>query len=148
MSKTEKNELDILLPESDITLGTETIVIKPFAFAKLPKIISILGSIGISVYELLKDENGIKFVDDNLVINDTLLVKLSEVVQNSFPEICELMSIYTNKPKEYFLNEDQGLNGEDGIILLISIIERNYSFFIKRLSPSLTQLRAKAKTEK
>ena len=140
-----KNELDILLPESEIVINGETIVIRPFPFAKLPKVISLLSSIGVGLYELLKPESGLTFSGDNIIINDTLLEKISVVIQDHFPEVCELMGIYTNKPKDFFLGEENGVNGEDGVIILLSIMERNYGFFTKRLSPTLTQLKTKAK---
>lgn len=47
MNMSEKNDLDILIPDNEIKLANgETIVIKPFSFAKLPKVVALINSIG------------------------------------------------------------------------------------------------------
>lgn len=137
MSKNK--ELETLLPEGEITINGEKIVIRPFSFAKLPKVIDILSRLGVSVFQLFQQAE----VDGNLVINDALLEKISVIAEDNFPDVAALMGIYCNKPVEYFTDEESGLNGEDGLVLLLTIIERNYSFFTKRLAPILEQLKKK-----
>lgn len=141
MSK--KDDLNILLPDHELTINGEEIVIRPFSFAKLPKVIALLSRIGVSIFELIKPENGLSIDDTGLVINDRLLEKLTGIVEEHFADVAELMSIYCNKPKEYFFDEENGPNGEDGFVLLLTIIERNYNFFTKRLRPILAQISLK-----
>jgi hypothetical protein len=132
-------DLENLLPDNEITVNGEVITIRPFPFAKLPKVIALLSRLGVGIFELFKniDSGG------NLIISDTLFEKVGTIVEEHFADVGELMGIYCNKPIEYFTNEESGLNGEDGIFLLLAIIERNYSFFTKRLAPILNQLQDK-----
>lgn len=136
----QKNkELETLLPEGEITVNGEIITIRPFSFAKLPKVIDILSRLGVSIFQLFQQAE----VNGNLVINDALLEKISVIAETNFPDVAALMAIYCNKPIEYFTDEENGLNGEDGLVLLLTIIERNFNFFTKRLAPILEQLKNK-----
>lgn len=139
------NELDILLPESHIVINGEKIEIKPFLFPELPAIIKIFAKLGSSVFGMLQSD-GLQFGEnDNLLITPELLENVAEMVENNFPEIVEIISIYTRKPVEFYLDEKTGFNGEDGIILIAKIIERNYSFFTKRLASAIAEIKAKQK---
>ena len=137
MSKNQ--DLETLLPDNEITVNGEVITIRPFPFAKLPKVIALLSRLGVGIFELFKSTNSA----GNLIINDTLFEKVGTIVEDHFADVGELMGIYCNKPTEYFTNEESGLNGEDGIFLLLAIIERNHSFFTKRLAPILAHLQDK-----
>lgn len=131
--------MDVLVPESEITVNGEVIVIRPFPFAKLPKVISLLSRLGVGIFELFKNTDA----TGNPIVNDALVEKAGTIVEEHFSDVGELMGIYCNKPIEYFTNEESGLNVEDGISLLLAIIERNHSFFTKRLAPILSQLQDK-----
>lgn len=135
----KNKDLETLLPDNEITVNGEIIVIRPFPFAKLPKVISILSRLGVGIFELFKGAQ----VNGNLVINDDLLEKMGAIAEDHFPDVGALMGIYCNKPTEYFTDEENGLNSEDGLMLLLTIIERNYNFFTKRLAPILEQLQTK-----
>lgn len=138
-----KNELDILLPESDITINGETIEIKPFPFSKLPKVINILSKMGAAIYSLFEDK-GISFTKEgNLIMNQAFLESVSNMIEEHFPTIVELIAVYTDKEPAFYNNDENGLSGEDGLVLLAGIIERNYDFFTKRLAPALTKIKKK-----
>lgn len=141
-----KNDLDVLLPEHELTVNGEKIIIRPFSFAKMPQVISLLSKIGVGIFDLFNPVNGLKETESGISFNDVFLAKLSEVVEAHFSDVAELMGIYCNKPKEYFLEEESGLSGEDGLVVLLTIVERNYGFFIKRLRPILAQIREKGKS--
>ncbi|HMM22683.1 MAG TPA: hypothetical protein PKA10_18345 [Selenomonadales bacterium] len=137
----KKNDLDILLPESEFILRGETIEIKPFPFRKLPKVIDLLSKMGAGIYSLLAGD-GLNFnANGNVVINQSFLENIGRVAEEHFPEIVELMAIYTDKPVTFYT--DEGVNAEDGLMLLVGIIERNYDFFTKRLAPEMAKINAK-----
>lgn len=143
--KETNNELDILLPESDITINGEKIVIKPFLFAELPKVIKLLAKMGAGIYELF-GADGLKFSENgNVIINQAFLENIGTVIEDHFPEVVDLIAIYTGKTPAFYLDEEKGFNAEDGLLLLAGIIERNYGFFMKRLAPALTAIKAKQK---
>lgn len=142
-----KNELDILLPESDITINGETIEIKPFPFSKLPKVIDALSKMGGGIYLLLADD-GLKFNErGNVTINQTFLEKIGPLVDEHFPELIELIAIYTGKESSFY-SENEAFTAEDGLLLIAGIIERNYDFFTKRLFPAIQKISTKAKKTK
>ncbi len=139
--KTE-NELDILLPESEVIINGEVIEIKPFPFAKLPKVIELLTKMGVGIYELFKN-GGLNFTEaGDVIINQAFLENIGKVIEDHFSEIVELMAIYTGKTSDFY-NKNE-FNGEDGILILVQIIERNYDFFMKRLAPIIQRISAKA----
>jgi hypothetical protein len=139
------NELAILLPESDITINGEKITIKPFMFAELPSIVKILTKIGAGVYRLFS-KDGLHFSDSgNLVVNQAFLENIGPIFEDYFPEVAELMAIYTGKEPSFYLDKENGVTGEDGLVVLISIINKNYDFFMKRLAPILAEIEAKQK---
>lgn len=140
---TKTNDLDILLPEGDIEINGEKIVIRPFSFAKLPRVISLLSNLGVGMLMLLKSENGLATNEQDIIINDIWLEKFSEIVTEHFSDVVELISIYCNKPQEFFTDEKKGVNVEDALVLILTIIDRNYNFFIRRLCPVLTQISSK-----
>lgn len=141
--KETNNELDILLPESDVTINGEKIDIKPFPFAELPKVIKVLSKMGMAIYELITNDDLQFNENNNLIINQAFIESVGTVVENHFPEVMELTAIYTGKTVDFY--KDNAINGEDGLLLIIGIIERNYDFFTKRLAPALTKVKAKQK---
>ena len=146
MPKEEKtNALEVLLPESDVTINGEKIIIKPFPFYQLPKVIELLSKMGAGIYSLLTNK-GLNFTNNgNVVINQNFLERVGPVLDEHFSEIVELMAIYTGKDASFYMNEENGFSGEDGILIIAEIIERNYRFFTKRLSPILAKIEAKMK---
>ncbi|WP_371380904.1 hypothetical protein [Sporomusa aerivorans] len=141
-----RNELDILLPESDVTINGEKIIIKPFMFAELPSIVKLLSKMGVGFYELISAD-GLQFSDSgNLILNQKFIENIGTIFENHFPEVAELMAIYTGKEPAFYLNKENGVDGEDGLMLLLMIIERNYGFFMKRLAPILEEIKAKQKS--
>ncbi|WP_371374378.1 hypothetical protein [Sporomusa aerivorans] len=144
--KETTSELDILLPESKVIINGERITIKPFAFAELPSIVKLLSKMGAGFYELISAD-GLQFNDSgNLILNQKFIENIGTIFENHFPEIAELMAIYTGKEPAFYLNKDNGVDGEDGLMLLLMIIESNYSFFTKRLAPILEEIKAKQKS--
>lgn len=139
------NELDVLLPESDIVVNGEKIIIRPFPFSQLPKVIDLLSKMGGGIYSLLSD-GGLNFTNTgNVVINQNLLERIGPVLDEHFCDVLELMAIYTGKEASFYIDEANGFTGEDGILIIAEIIERNYRFFTKRLSPILGKIEAKRK---
>lgn len=139
------NELDILLPEKGIIINGETIEVRPFHFSKLPKVIEAVSKIGTAIYELMAHEGLQVSEQGNLIINQALLETASKVFEENFGVVAELMALYTGKTAAFYLDEENGVSGEDGLILLLLILERNYDFFTNRLASAIERIKAKAK---
>ena len=140
-----KNELDVLLPEADVTINGEKIEIEPFPFTDLPKVIKILTKIGGGIFGMFAN-NTLKFKENgNPLITPELFECIGEMVEDHFPEVVELIAIYTGRSADFYMDRKNGITGEDGLVLFTMIIERNYSFFMKRLASVIAELRAKQK---
>lgn len=149
----EKSELDILIPDSEITLASgEKIVIRPFSFAKLPKVVSLINSIGVGIFTLMEASKDVTLGDVNqeagtvpLEVDDLAINKVNEFIESYFEEIVEVLTIYCRRPKEFFLDEDQGPDIEEVCQIILLIVERHLNFFMKTLRPILAQVdKAKA----
>ncbi|WP_434132763.1 hypothetical protein KIAC18_000295 [Sporomusa sphaeroides] len=148
----EKNDLDILIPDNEIKLANgETIVIKPFSFAKLPKVVALINSIGVGIFALLEAGNGIQVEAGEqadgtatLEIDDLVVNKVNDFVETHFEEVVEVLAIYCRRPKEFFLDEDKGPDIEEACQIICTIIARHLDFFTKTLQPILAGIRSKA----
>ena len=147
----EKNDLEILIPDSEIKLASgETIVIKPFSFAKLPKVVALINSIGVGVFTLLEAQNGIQVgageqADGTatLEIDDLVVNKVNDFIEAHFEEVVEVLTIYCRRPKEFFLDEDKGPDIEEASQIILTIIARHLDFFTKTLRPIVAGIRSK-----
>ncbi|MCM0759947.1 hypothetical protein M7775_15420 [Sporomusa sphaeroides DSM 2875] len=148
----EKNDLEILIPDSEIKLASgETIVIKPFSFAKLPKVVALINSIGVGIFALLEAGNGIQVEAGEqadgtatLEIDDLVVNKVNDFVETHFEEVVEVLAIYCRRPKEFFLDEDKGPDIEEACQIICTIIARHLDFFTKTLRPIVAGIRSKA----
>lgn len=147
----EKNDLDVLIPDSEITLASgEKVVIKPFHFAKLPAVTKLINSIGVGIFMLLEARSSIQVepgiqVDGTatLEIDDFAITKVNDFIESHFDEVVEVLAIYCRRPKEFFLDEEKGPDIEEACQIIFTIIERHLSFFTKTLRPILASIRSK-----
>lgn len=147
----EKNDLETLIPDSEIRLASgETIVIKPFSFAKLPKVVSLINSIGVGVFSLLEARNGIQIEvgeqadgTATLEIDDLVVNKVNDFIEAHFEEVVDVLAIYCRRPKEFFLDEDKGPDIEEASQIILTIIARHLDFFTKTLRPIVAGIRSK-----
>jgi hypothetical protein len=144
-------DLDILLPEREITLASgEIVVITPFSFAKLPKVVSLLNSIGVGFFALLEARNGITATEENpdgvatVEIDDLVISKVNDFIESHFDEVIEILAIYCRRPIEFFLDEEKGPDVEEACQIILTIVDRHLGFFTKTLRPLLTRIRSKA----
>lgn len=147
----EKNDLEILIPDSEIKLASgETIVIKPFSFAKLPKVVALINSIGVGVFTLLEAQNGIQVgvgeqADGTatLEIDDLVVNKVNDFIEAHFEEVVDILAIYCRRPREFFLDEEKGPDIEEACQIICTIIARHLDFFTKTLQPIVAGIRSK-----
>lgn len=144
-------ELDILLPEREITLASgEVVVITPFSFAKLPRVVSLLNSIGVGVFAMLEARKGITVTEENqdeaaaVEMDDLIINKVNDFIESHFDEVTEILAIYCRRPIEFFLDEEKGPDVEEACQIILTIVDRHLGFFTKTLRPLLTRIRSKA----
>jgi hypothetical protein len=124
-------DLKVLLPEQEIVVGGEILIIKPFTFGKLPKVIKQAGAV-INMFTALPvtvfDEFGELRLDDPavLIILTTHMAEGSDV-------LIDLMCLGSCKTREWI----EELSAEDGIVLMFKIWEINKDFFTRQLLPRL-----------
>lgn len=151
----EKNDLDILIPDNEIKLASgETIVIKPFSFAKLPKVVALINSIGVGIFTLMEAGKGVTVTNDDkavsveadnegaeiLEIDDLVISKANDFITAHFEEIVEILTIYCRRPKEFFLDENNGPDVEEVCQIILLIVGRHLSFFTKTLAPLMANI--------
>jgi hypothetical protein len=145
-------DLETLIPDCDITLASgEVVVIKPFSFAKLPKVVSLINSIGVGVLSLAEAREGIQIEPGiqadglpTLEIDDLVINKINSFIESHFEEVVEVLAIYCRRPKEFFMDEEKGPDIEEACQILLTIVERHLSFFTKNLRPIVARIKTKA----
>jgi hypothetical protein len=112
------DELKIIFPGKDITVGSEIITIKPFKLGQYPKVLKIIA-----------DMAPVISASQGSIL--TMITAASE-------EIISLAMISTGKPRSWF---DQ-VEGDEGLAMLTAVIEENWSFFEKKVKPELAKTMA------
>ena len=118
-TKTGLEDLEALQNEGSIvTVKGEDIVIRPFNFGQLLKALKHLANLG----GVLSEEDGPASV-------------IRALAQNS-EDVVGLLMLSTGKTREYF----EDLSAEEGIDLAITTYTVNKDFFVRTLTPKLSQL--------
>ena len=113
------DDLKVLAPQETISTKLGAVVVKPFKFTQFPRVIEILSGFSSSVNV------------DNLEAGD--IVNL--LMRNQGEDLFELMCMASGKDKEW-LDE---LEADEGIEILMKVVEQNMDFFNKKLIPSITR---------
>lgn len=108
-------DIDTLLPDRNIDVAGETITVRPYKFAQLPQASAIVA----------------KYMNKFQAGEQPDLVAL---LTEGGEDIFKLMCLAINKDRKWL----DTLEAEDGINLLSVVIEVNYDFFTRKLTPLLT----------
>lgn len=144
MSKNRSLEI-LTQAGSEVKIKGETLEIRPFTITALPKVTDALGKITQAVLTLLAPDNGIVFErgkDIEISVEGWQLIQ--DTIANNIDSIATIMSAYTRKPKDWFLDEETGIDIEEALLLVFAIVERHYDFFTMRLAPTIEKLKEKA----
>lgn len=146
----ENRSLEILTQAGPkIEIKGEMLEIKPVRLAVLADLTNALQGIAKDVLSLLAPDNGIVIErGKEIEINAEGWQLIQTAIANNIDSLATIMSIYTRRPKEWFLDEETGIDIEDAMVLLSAIVERHYDFFTMRLSPILGKLRTKTAQKK
>ena len=108
------NELEVLFPDGKVVVANgESIIIKPFTFGQIPKVVG-------TVKKLAGVVQGDQF--------DVL-----EAIEKGGDDLIALVAFVTGKPREWF----DTVPTDEGVELLKAIFEVNLDFFAKRVRPLL-----------
>ena len=133
-------DLKVLLPDEEIIIGGETMIIKPFPFGKLPKVIKHAGAI-IGVFSALPntvfDDAGALNLED-----PATMIILIEHIADGGDVLIEIACLGTGKPREWV----EALDPYDGVYLLLKIWEVNKDFFTQRLAPLMQKYKKSTPT--
>lgn len=113
------DDLKILAPQEVVSTKSGDVVVKPFKFTQFPRVIEILSGFSSAV------------TLDNLEAGD--IVNL--LMRNQGEDLFELMCMASGQNKEWL---DQ-LEADEGIELLMKVVEQNMDFFNKKLIPTIAR---------
>lgn len=104
---------------STVVINGESLTIKPFKFAQLPKVFKL-------VQPIVDTLNGLQGLSKPALIT-TLIAEHGE-------RVIELIMLVTGKDKAWA----EDLDTDDGIRVLGAVLEVNYDFFIRAVMPAIT----------
>lgn len=141
----ENKGLEILTQTGkEIKINGETLEIKAFKLAALPKITTALKSIMSDVLALLAPNNGIIFEKGKEIsIDEKGWALINDAIIRNIDAIVTILSAYTRKPREWFLDEETGIDIEETVLLAFAILEKHFDFFTQRLAPLVEQIKIK-----
>ena len=113
------DDLKVLAPQEVVSTKSGDVVVKPFKFTQFPRVIEILSGFSSAVNL------------DNLEAGD--IVNL--LMRNQGEDLFELMCMASGQNKEW-LDE---LEADEGIELLMKVVEQNMDFFNKKLIPTIAR---------
>lgn len=113
------DDLKILAPQETISTKLGNVIVKPFKFTQFPRVIEILSGFSSSINV------------DNLSAGD--IVNL--LMRNQGEDLFELLCMASGKDKSW-LDE---LEADEGIELLMKVVEQNMDFFNRKLIPSIAK---------
>lgn len=117
------SDLATIFPATEVTLSTgEVLVIKPFKFGQLPKVMHLSRGIFGHIQALFSS---------GADLSDAALI--SEVLAHGGEQFIQLIALAVNKDREWF----DELEAVDGVQLATTFLEVNVSFFAQKLLPEL-----------
>lgn len=136
-TETKTTDIEKLLPEREITIGGEAIVVRPFFFGQLPKAVKLLRPIA----EALR-ETGIASIDGEwLALAKDWALKLPQLLEEAGEPLVAFVAFAVGKPRAWF----DTLAADEGVKLTRAVFEANASFFVERIAP-LVGLKAASET--
>ncbi|SDE24074.1 DUF6631 family protein [Sporomusa acidovorans] len=138
----DKDEMSIIFPEREVVLSQETITISPFPFGKWPKIIALAtGIVGIAIEEYQKHGEAlfdISLDNDRFKISPEIVNFVIRLFSEGGDDLLDILAIGANKPRSWV----EALPGDDGMTLLIHVMQVNRDFFSGRVLPKFPMLTA------
>lgn len=113
----KKDELEVLFPGRVITVAGEELLITPFKLTQIPVVAGLMAK----YYRLSGTSDTLDVVD---------------LIEKAGDDVWKMMCMSLGKDRAWL----DTLNAEEGVDLLSAIIEENSDFFIKKLSPAMTDL--------
>ena len=112
------DDLKVLFPGQEIMVGGETLMVKPFPFGLLPRVIALLRKIT----DGLKGES----------------VDVLRIMEDGGSDLMDLLAVTTGKPRAWI----DALPLDEGVLLTSTVLEVNRDVFTKAVLPRLTALYA------
>lgn len=144
MADTDRNEtereIEALTAEETVTVGGETIVVRPYSWADtllLAKPLSVvLGSIGkhLAAFRQITDGEG-----DPYAMIQRALVSLDDM-EEVVPAVFKLLMAATKKPQPFV----ESLMPDEVVSLILAVVRLNRDFFARKLRPLLPTAPASA----
>ncbi len=110
------DDLKVLFPGIEITVGGEALTVKPFAFGLLPKVIKLVRKVA----EGLKGPT----------------VDILQIMEDGGDDLMALIALATGKPRAWV----DALPLDEGVLLTSTVLEVNRDVFTKAVVPRLSGL--------
>lgn len=113
--------IESVLPKTvEVTIKGETLVVKPFKFAQLPKVFKYVQPI----IELLNKSQGL-----------SRPALIAAVIAEYGDNVNEIIKLTTGKDQAWI----EELESDEGVQVLGAVLEVNFDFFIKKVMPAITK---------
>lgn len=138
-------DLNILFPEKEIEIAGETLVLRPFCFGDIPKIIKAIGNFLNVLIDNAKALETLKFEEkdgeNHLKLTPEILTFFTDLIGDGGEDLLFIIALGAKKPLSYI----NSLPPDEGLKLTIEVFEVNYDFFTKRLKTVWPGLEARIK---
>ena len=115
----KKSDIETIFPGKEVKIGSETVLVKPFKFGELPKVMKLMNKLSGPV---MTAQSAGQAIDSTMLFG--LLADGSE----------DLISLISSSSGLSVQTINQ-LQPDEGIELLVAFIEVNGSFFVQKVLP-------------
>lgn len=119
-------DLQTLFPEVTVELSSGPVVVKPFTFGQLPKVLAKAKNVYGGVSHLLDDGS-----------NEAAVIL--EIMAVGGDDLLDLISLSISKQRDFF----DTLSMDEGVKLTGIFLEVNLSFFVQRVLPQFKEAMSK-----
>lgn len=128
------DDLNVLFPGRELTVGGETLKVMPLTFGQLPKATKLLQSVAqataaANVISFGKGENG----EVQFAIASDWPARLIDLLAEGGESLLEFLAFAVGKERSWF----DGLDMDDGVSVAKTVFEVNGDFFVRRVLPKL-----------
>jgi hypothetical protein len=121
------SDLDKLFPGREVTVGGQTIALRPFYFGELPKAVRLLRP----VTEAVRGAGIASFDGQTFGLAADWPLLLPKLMDEGGEALLDFVAFASHQPREWF----DTLAADEGIALTKAVFEVNGDFFVQKIAP-------------
>jgi hypothetical protein len=140
MADTDPSDLETLLPDHEVTVNGEPIVVTPLFFGQYPKAIKLVRPLA-SVIQKSGAFSAIPITGPdgkasvNLQANSNWFESLPMLLEEGGEALIQFFAFAIGKPREWF----DKVPGDEGFDLAHAILKANSDFFVRKILPKFAE---------